>query len=153
GHHGRRSEAGRRARRRGELNRERTAMAIFLNADSKIIVQGMTGSEGRRHTTRMLASGSNVVGGVTPGKGGQSVDFDAPSGSVTLPVFGSVSEAKHATGANVSVIFVPAKFAKAAVVEAIDAEVDLAVVITEGIPVKDSAEFFTHSLASKTRLI
>jgi succinyl-CoA synthetase alpha subunit len=128
-------------------------MAIFLNAGSKIIVQGMTGSEGRRHTTRMLASGSNVVGGVTPGKGGQSVDFDAPSGSVTLPVFGSVREAKQATGANVSVIFVPAKFAKAAVVEAIDAEIDLAVVITEGIPVKDSAEFFTHSLASKTRLI
>ncbi len=129
-------------------------MAIFLNSDSKIIVQGMTGSEGRRHTTRMLASGSNVVGGVTPGKGGQTVDFGADSaGGVTLPVFGSVSEAKAETGANVSVIFVPAKFAKAAVIEAIEAEIDLAVVITEGIPVKDSAEFFTHSLGSATRLV
>jgi succinyl-CoA synthetase alpha subunit len=125
-------------------------MAIFLNSDSKIIVQGMTGSEGRRHTTRMLASGSNVVGGVTPGKGGQSVDFD---GGVSLPVFGSVGEAKAETGADVSVIFVPAKFAKAAVIEAIEAEIGLAVVITEGIPVKDSAEFFTASVGSKTRLI
>jgi succinyl-CoA synthetase alpha subunit len=125
-------------------------MAIFLNSDSKIIVQGMTGSEGRRHTTRMLASGSNVVGGVTPGKGGQSVDFD---GGVSLPVFGSVGEAKAETGADVSVIFVPAKFAKAAVIEAIEAEIGLAVVITEGIPVKDSAEFFTASVGSTTRLI
>jgi succinyl-CoA synthetase alpha subunit len=124
-------------------------MAIFLNADSKIIVQGMTGSEGRRHTSRMLASGSAVVGGVTPGKGGQTVDFD----QTTLPVFGSVGEARKETGANVSVIFVPAKFARAAVVEAIEAEIDLAVVITEGIPVKDSAEFFAMSQGSKTRLI
>jgi succinyl-CoA synthetase alpha subunit len=98
----------------------------------------------------MLASGSNVVGGVTPGKGGQSVDFD---GGVSLPVFGSVGEAKAETGADVSVIFVPAKFAKAAVIEAIEAEIGLAVVITEGIPVKDSAEFFTASVGSTTRLI
>lgn len=124
-------------------------MSIFLNADSKVIVQGMTGSEGRKHTARMLASGTNIVGGVTPGKGGQTVDFD----KVSVPVFSSVGEAVEATGADVTVIFVPAKFTKGAVVEAIEAEIGLAVVITEGVPVKDSAEFFTLSQGSKTRLI
>jgi succinyl-CoA synthetase alpha subunit len=124
-------------------------MSIFLNADSKVIVQGMTGSEGRKHTARMLASGTNIVGGVTPGKGGQTVDFD----SVSVPVFGSVGEAIEATGADVTVIFVPAKFTKGAVVEAIEAEIPLAVVITEGVPVKDTAEFYTLSHGSKTRLI
>jgi succinyl-CoA synthetase alpha subunit len=124
-------------------------MAIFLNTDSKVIVQGMTGSEGRKHTGRMLASGTTIVGGVTPGKGGQSVDFDGTS----VPVFNSVGEAMAATGANVTVIFVPARFTKAAVVEAIEAEIPLAVVITEGVPVKDTAEFFTLSQGSKTRLI
>jgi succinyl-CoA synthetase alpha subunit len=124
-------------------------MSIFLNADSKVIVQGMTGSEGRKHTARMLASGTNIVGGVTPGKGGQTVDFD----SVSVPVFGSVGEAIEATGADVTVIFVPAKFTKGAVVEAIEAEIPLAVVITEGVPVKDTAEFYTLSQGSKTRLI
>ena len=124
-------------------------MSIFLNADSKVIVQGMTGSEGRKHTARMLASGTQIVGGVTPGKGGQSVDFDGTS----VPVFGSVGEAVEQTGADVTVIFVPAKFTKGAVVEAIEAEIPLAVVITEGVPVKDSAEFFTLSQGSKTRLI
>ena len=124
-------------------------MAIFLNSDSKVIVQGMTGSEGRKHTSRMLASGTAVVGGVTPGKGGQSVDFDG----IQVPVFNSVGEAMAATGANVTVIFVPAKFTRAAVVEAIEAEIPLAVVITEGVPVKDSAEFFALSQGSKTRLI
>ncbi|SER20598.1 succinate--CoA ligase subunit alpha [Microlunatus flavus] len=124
-------------------------MSIFLNADSKVIVQGMTGSEGRKHTARMLASGTNIVGGVTPGKGGQSVDFDGRS----IPVFGSVGEAVEQTGADVTVIFVPAKFTKGAVVEAIEAEIPLAVVITEGVPVKDSAEFFALSQGSETRLI
>ncbi|HEU5483561.1 MAG TPA: succinate--CoA ligase subunit alpha [Microlunatus sp.] len=124
-------------------------MAIFLNTDSKVIVQGMTGSEGRKHTQRMLTSGTNVVGGVTPGKGGQQVEFEQKS----VPVFGSVGEAVEATGANVTVIFVPAKFTKAAVVEAIEAEIPLAVVITEGVPVKDSAEFYTLAAGSKTRLI
>ncbi|MBA8793232.1 succinyl-CoA synthetase alpha subunit [Friedmanniella endophytica] len=124
-------------------------MAIFLNSDSKIIVQGMTGSEGRKHTQRMLDSGSQVVGGVTPGKGGQSVEF----GGTTLPVFNSVGEAVEETGANVTVIFVPAKFTRGAVVEAIEAEIPLCVVITEGVPVKDSAEFFTLAQGSKTRLI
>jgi succinyl-CoA synthetase alpha subunit len=124
-------------------------MSIFLNADSRVIVQGMTGSEGRKHTARMLASGTQIVGGVTPGKGGQSVDFDGRA----VPVFGSVAEAMEATGADVTVIFVPAKFTKGAVVEAIEAGIPLAVVITEGVPVKDSAEFFALSQGSKTRLI
>ncbi|GAA2098172.1 succinate--CoA ligase subunit alpha [Microlunatus panaciterrae] len=124
-------------------------MAIFLNAESKVIVQGMTGSEGRKHTQRMLNSGTAIVGGVTPGKGGQSVEFEG----ATVPVFNSVGEAVEATGADVTVIFVPAKFTKSAVVEAIEAEIPLAVVITEGVPVKDTAEFFTLSQASGTRLI
>jgi succinyl-CoA synthetase alpha subunit len=126
-------------------------MAIFLNADSKVIVQGMTGSEGKKHTQRMLASGTTIVGGVTPGKGGQKVEFE---GGVSVPVFGSVAEAVEATSADVSVIFVPAKFAKAAVVEAVDAKIPLAVVITEGIAVKDTAEFFTYAQqAGTTRII
>jgi succinyl-CoA synthetase alpha subunit len=124
-------------------------MSIFLNADSRVIVQGMTGSEGRKHTARMLASGTKIVGGVTPGKAGQVVEFENQS----VPVFGSVGEAMQATGANVTVIFVPAKFTKSAVVEAIEADVPLAVVITEGVPVKDTAEFFTLSQGSATRLI
>jgi succinyl-CoA synthetase alpha subunit len=126
-------------------------MAIFLNEQSKIIVQGMTGSEGTRHTRRMLASGSAVVGGVTPGKGGQSVDFDG----TTLPVFNTVAEAMSETGANVTVVFVPPRFAKGAVVEAIDAGIGLAVVITEGIPVHDTAYFWAHASASGggTRII
>ncbi len=126
-------------------------MAIFLDNESKVIVQGMTGSEGRKHTQRMINSGTDVVGGVTPGKGGQGVDF---ADGVQVPVFGSVAEAVEATGATVTVIFVPAKFAKAAVVEAVDARIPLAVVITEGIAVKDSAEFYTYARqAGTTRLI
>jgi len=131
-------------------------MAIFLNSESKVIVQGMTGSEGRKHTARMLASGTQIVGGVTPGKGGQTVEFEGPSGGAagtSVPVFNSVGEAVQSTGANVTVIFVPAKFTKAAVVESIEAEIPLAVVITEGVPVKDSAEFFALSQGSRTRLI
>ena len=125
-------------------------MSIFINHDTKVIVQGMTGSEGTKHTRRMLASGTKIVGGVTPGKGGQSVDIHGTS----LPVFNSVAEAKAATGANASVVFVPPKFAKAAVIDAIDAQMPLVVVITEGIPVHDTASFFAHAQASgKTRII
>jgi succinyl-CoA synthetase alpha subunit len=126
-------------------------MAIFLNENSKIIVQGMTGSEGMKHTRRMLAGGSNIVGGVNPRKAGESVDVDGKS----LPVFGTVAEAMKETGANVSVIFVPPAFAKAAMFEAIDAQIELAVVITEGIPVHDSAEAWAHNVATgkKTRMI
>jgi succinyl-CoA synthetase alpha subunit len=126
-------------------------MAIFLNENSKIIVQGMTGSEGMKHTRRMLAGGSNIVGGVNPRKAGESVEVDGKS----LPVFGTVSEAMSKTGANVSVIFVPPAFAKAAMFEAIDAQIGLAVVITEGIPVHDSAEAWAHNVSNglKTRMI
>ena len=124
-------------------------MAIFLTENSKVIVQGMTGSEGRKHTQLMLASGTNIVGGVTPGKGGAEVD--AEDG---IPVFATVAEAMKATGADVSVVFVPPAFAKAAVVEAIDAGIPLCVVITEGIPVHDTAEFFQYAVdAGTTRII
>ena len=124
-------------------------MSIFLNKDSRVIVHGMTGSEGTKHINRMLKSGTHIVGGVTPGKGGQSVDMDGTS----LPVFNSASEAVAATGANVSVIFVPAKFTKAAVIDAVDAKVPLAVVITEGIPVHDSTQFVAYAQAKGTTRI
>ncbi|HEU5473939.1 MAG TPA: succinate--CoA ligase subunit alpha [Actinophytocola sp.] len=130
-------------------------MAIFLNENSKIIVQGMTGSEGTRHTRRMLRAGTNVVGGVTPGKGGQSADFSDVRSGLFLPVYNTVGEAMTATGADVTVVFVPPRFAKAAVIEAIDAGIGLAVVITEGIPVHDTASFWAHACATgnKTRII
>jgi len=126
-------------------------MAIWLTKDSKVIVQGMTGSEGSKHTRRMLAAGTNVVGGVNPRKAGTTVDFYGTS----LPVFSSVGEAMKETGADVSVIFVPPAFTKAAVLEAIDAEIPLAVVITEGVPVQDSAAFWAYNIAQgqKTRII
>ncbi|HXR70191.1 succinate--CoA ligase subunit alpha [Actinocrinis sp.] len=124
-------------------------MAIFLDENSKIIVQGMTGSEGMKHTRRMLASGSKIVGGVNPRKAGEKVEID----SVQIPVFGSVAEAMKQTGADVSVIFVPPAFAKGAVIEAIDAGIPLAVVITEGIPVHDSTEFWAYAQGKGTRII
>ncbi len=125
-------------------------MAIFLNKESKVIVQGMTGSEGSKHTKRMLAAGTKIIGGVTPGKGGQAVDIDG----TMLPVFNSVSEAVAATGANASVVFVPPKFAKGAVIVAVDAKLPLVVVITEGIPVHDTAAFFAYAQSKgTTRLI
>ena len=128
-------------------------MAIFLTADSKVIVQGMTGSEGMKHTTRMLASGTNIVGGVNPRKAGTSVTFPKGDSSVDVPVFGTVAEAIEKTGADVSVIFVPPAHTKAAVIEAIDAGMPLVVIITEGIPVADTAEFFAHAQAKGVRLI
>jgi len=121
-------------------------MAIWLNSESKILVQGMTGAEGTKHTRRMVASGASVVAGVTPGKAGQDVDG--------IPIFNNVQDAMAATGANVSVVFVPPKFAKAAVIEAVDAKMPLVVVITEGIPVHDTAAFFQYAENSGvTRLI
>ena len=123
-------------------------MSIFLTETDRVIVQGMTGSEGRKHTTRMLSAGTKVVAGVNPRKAGTAVAFDvAPigpgagevqAGTVEVPVYGTVAEAKEATGAEVSVVFVPPAFAKGAVVEAVDAGVRLVVVITEGIPVADA---------------
>jgi succinyl-CoA synthetase alpha subunit len=124
-------------------------MAIFLDENSVVIVQGMTGSEGTKHTRRMLASGTKVVGGVTPGKGGQIVDIDGHQ----LPVFNTVAQAMSATGANTSVVFVPPKFAKAAVIDAIDSAMPLVVVITEGIPVHDSASFYAYSVSKGTTRI
>ncbi len=127
------------------------SMAIWLTENSKIIVQGITGSEGTKHGRRMLASGAQVVGGVNARKAGQTVDFDGTS----LPVFGTVKEAMEQTGADVSVVFVPPKFTKDAVVEAIDAEIPLCVVITEGIPVHDTAHFWAYAEknGNKTRII
>jgi succinyl-CoA synthetase alpha subunit len=125
-------------------------MAIFLDESSKLIVQGMTGSEGMKHTTLMLAAGSAVVGGVNPKKAGTTVEFP----NATLPVFGSVAEAMAATGANVSVVFVPPTGTKAAVQEAVDAGMPLVVVITEGVPTHDTAEFFQYAQnAGTTRII
>ena len=123
-------------------------MSIFLTETDRVIVQGMTGSEGRKHTTRMLSAGTKVVAGVNPRKAGTAVAFDitpigpgageVQAGTVEVPVYGTVAEAKEATGAEVSVVFVPPAFAKGAVVEAVDAGVRLLVVITEGIPVADA---------------
>ncbi|MEU5343569.1 succinate--CoA ligase subunit alpha [Streptomyces sp. NPDC020766] len=124
-------------------------MAIYLTKESKVLVQGMTGGEGMKHTRRMLAAGTDVVGGVNPRKAGQSVDFDDRA----VPVFGSVREGIEATGADVSVVFVPPAFSKAAVVEAADAGIELAVVITEGIPVHDSVAFTAYARAKGTRII
>jgi len=118
-------------------------MSIFLDENSVIIVQGLTGSEGTKHAGRMLASGSNIVGGVNPRKAGTTVSIEGHE----LPIFGSVADAIASTGANVSVIFVPPAFAKAAVIEAIDAEIELAIVITEGIPIHDSAEFWAYAVS------
>jgi len=126
-------------------------MSIFLNKDSKVIVQGITGGEGTKHTALMLKAGTQVVGGVNARKAGTTVTH----GDVELPVFGTVTEAVAETGADVSIVFVPPAFAKDAVVEAIEAEVPLVVVITEGIPVQDSAEFWALAKAKggTTRII
>ncbi|WP_163507426.1 succinate--CoA ligase subunit alpha [Fodinicola acaciae] len=126
-------------------------MAIFLDRDSRVIVQGITGSEGLKHTARMLRAGTTIVGGVNPRKAGQKLDFDGTS----VAVFGTVTEAIAETGANTTVILVPPKFCKDAVIEAIDAAIGLAVVITEGVPVHDSASFWAHAVdaGNKTRII
>ncbi|MFE7972653.1 succinate--CoA ligase subunit alpha [Streptomyces shenzhenensis] len=124
-------------------------MAIYLTKESKVLVQGMTGGEGMKHTRRMLAAGTDIVGGVNPRKAGQSVDF----ADRAVPVFGTVREGIEATGADVTVVFVPPAFAKAAVLEAADAGIGLAVVITEGIPVHDSVAFTGHARTKGTRII
>ena len=124
-------------------------MSIFLNENSKVIVQGITGGEGTKHATKMLASGTNIVGGVNARKAGTTVTIDGKD----LTVFGTVEEAIKETGADVSVVFVPPKFAKDAVIEAIDSGIGLAVVITEGIPVHDSTYFWAHAQGGATRII
>jgi succinyl-CoA synthetase alpha subunit len=126
-------------------------MSIFLNKDSKVIVQGITGGEGTKHTALMLKAGTQVVGGVNARKAGTTVSHkDKDGNDVELPVFGTVAEAMKETGADVSVVFVPPKFAKDAIIEAIDAEIPLLVVITEGIPVQDSAYAWAYNLAKGT---
>ncbi|MEW1682679.1 succinate--CoA ligase subunit alpha [Streptomyces sp. NPDC093594] len=135
-------------------------MAIHLTKESKILVQGMTGGEGMKHTRRMLAAGTNVVGGVNPRKAGRTVGFEVPPGPdgqggapSSVPVFGSVAEGMDATGADVTVVFVPPAFTGAAVTEAADAGIGLAVVITEGVPVHDSVAFLAHARRRGTRVI
>jgi succinyl-CoA synthetase alpha subunit len=126
-------------------------MAIWLTENSKVIVQGMTGGEGSKHTARMLRAGTNIVGGVNARKAGQTVTHEGRD----LPVFGTVAEAMEQTGADVSVVFVPPKFTKDAVIEAIDAGIGLCIVITEGIPVHDSTAFWAYAVqkGGKTRII
>jgi succinyl-CoA synthetase alpha subunit len=129
-------------------------MSIFLNKDSKVIVQGITGGEGTKHTALMLKAGTQVVGGVNARKAGTTVSHvDASGATVELPVFASVKEAMAETGADVSVAFVPPAFTKDAVIEAIDAEIGLLVIITEGVPVQDSAEFWAYAQGKQTRII
>src|SRR5437764_10909337 len=126
-------------------------MAMRLTKDARVIVQGVSGREGSKHTRRMLRAGTNIVGGTNPRKAGQRVDFDGTQ----VPVFGGVAEAMKETGADVTVIFVPPAFAKAAMTEAIDAQIPLAVVITEGIPVHDSTAAWAYNMAhgNRTRII
>ena len=131
-------------------------MSIFLNKESKVIVQGITGGEGTKHTALMLKAGTQVVGGVNARKAGSTVTHTAKDGSaVELPVFGSVAEAMEATGADVSIAFVPPAFAKDAAIEAIEAKIPLLVIITEGIPVQDSADVWATAKAhgNTTRII
>ncbi|WP_297988947.1 succinate--CoA ligase subunit alpha [Anoxybacillus sp.] len=120
-------------------------MSVFVNKDTKVIVQGITGSQGLFHTKQMIEYGTNIVGGVTPGKGGTEVEG--------VPVFDTVSEAVEKTGANASVIYVPPAFAADAIMEAVDAEIDLVVCITEGIPVLDMVKVKRYMEGKKTRLI
>jgi succinyl-CoA synthetase alpha subunit len=126
-------------------------MSIFLHERSTVIVQGITGSEATKHTAKMLAAGTNIVGGVNARKAGTAVTI----GGRDLTVFGAVAEAMAETGADVSVLFVPPRFAADAAIEAIDAGIGLAVVITEGIPVHDAARVWAHACATgnRTRII
>ncbi|MGH3566262.1 MAG: succinate--CoA ligase subunit alpha [Pseudonocardia sp.] len=139
-------------------------MSIFLNEHSKVIVQGITGAEGTKHSTKMLAAGTDIVGGVNARKAGTTVTFPASPGAGVAQdvaqdrvrtVFGTVEEAMKETGADVSVVFVPPRFARDAVIEAIDAGIGLAVVITEGIPVHDAMYFWAHACmnGNHTRII
>src|SRR6185437_12936403 len=145
GDDGRRGAAGSRA---GEGS---VRVAIFLTGQSRVMIQGITGSEGRKHGARMLAAGTRIVGGTNPRKAGQTVDLNGTD----VPVFGTVGDTMAATGADVSVVFVPASGTKDAVIEAIEAQIPLCIVITEGIPVHDTAEFWARASAAgnRTRII
>ncbi|WP_309121300.1 succinate--CoA ligase subunit alpha [Paenibacillus sp.] len=129
-------------------------MSILVNKNTRVITQGITGSTGMFHTKGGLDYGTQMVGGVTPGKGGTKVDFTLENGStVSLPVFNTVKEAKAATDANTSVIYVPPAFAADSIMEAVDAELDLVICITEGIPVLDMVRVSKYMEGKKTRLI
>ncbi|TIC86816.1 succinate--CoA ligase subunit alpha [Nocardioides sp. GY 10113] len=129
-------------------------MSIYLDKNSKIIVQGITGGMGAKHTALMMDSGASIVGGVNARKAGTTVTHkDHEGNDVELPVFGTVAEAMKETGANVSVLFVPPAFTKDACIEAIDAEMPLIVVITEGVPVQDTAEVWSYMQGKSTRMI
>ncbi|MCA1017944.1 MULTISPECIES: succinate--CoA ligase subunit alpha [Bacillus] len=120
-------------------------MSVFINKNTRVIVQGITGSTALFHTKQMIEYGTNIVGGVTPGKGGTEVEG--------VPVFNTVAEAVQTTGANASVIYVPAPFAADAILEAVDAEVDLVICITEHIPVLDMVKVKRYMEGKKTRLV
>jgi succinyl-CoA synthetase alpha subunit len=131
-------------------------MSIYLNRDNKVIVQGITGGEGTKHTALMLKAGTNIVGGVNARKAGTTVThLDAAGREIELPVFATVAEAMEKTGADTSIAFVPPAFSKDAIIEAIDAEIPLLVVITEGIPVQDTAYAWAYNVdkGNKTRII
>ena len=129
-------------------------MSILVNKDTKVITQGITGSAGLFHTKGALEYGTKVVGGVTPGKGGTKVDITLDGGeTVSLPVYNTVREAVAETGATVSVIYVPPAFAADSIMEAVDAELDLVICITEGIPVLDMVKVKRYMEGKKTRLI
>lgn len=129
-------------------------MTVFIEDDAPVIVQGMTGHQGMTHTARMLKAGTNIVGGVNPRKAGTSIAFeDAAGETLDIPVFATCAEAKAATGAKASVVFVPPRFAKDAVVEAVEAGFEVVVVITEGIPVADSAYFVELALQRGVRIV
>jgi len=119
---------------------------ILVNNDTKLVVQGITGSEGSFHTAQMLEYGTKVVAGVTPGKGGQKTDTG-------VPIFNTVCEARDMAGANTSVIFVPPPFAADAIMEAVDADLDLVICITEGIPTADMVKVHAYMAGKKTRLV
>ncbi|MGV6820290.1 MAG: succinate--CoA ligase subunit alpha [Parvularcula sp.] len=128
-------------------------MSILVDKNTKVLCQGLTGKTGTFHTEQAIAYGTKMVGGVVPGKGGQTWEGGGPAAGATLPVFDTMAEAIEKTGANATVIYVPPKFAAASIIEAIDAEIPLAVCITEGIPVLDMVEVKARLEGSKTRLI
>lgn len=128
-------------------------MTLFIDNGAPVIVQGITGHEGMRHTARMLAAGTNIVGGTNPRKAGTTLDFEAGESPRSVPVFATVSEAMEKTGAVASIVFVPPRFAKAAVMEAVEANMPLIVVITEGIPVSDAASFVASAEKKGIRIV
>ena len=121
-------------------------MSVFIDKDTRLIVQGITGRDGSFHAKQMMEYGTKVVAGVTPGKGGQKFES-------TVPIFNTVADAVAATGATASAVFVPPPFAADAILEGVDANLDLCVAITEGIPIRDMIQVKRAMQGKKTRLI